>query len=847
MSDIEPRPDPGADPTEPIGLPGVRGSGHRQRKPDTRKPLSWWDRIKFLLLFGILFLLVLWGKKVQYTAPGVQISWGDALHATLQSAWWLLALAAIEAIRQIHYVISESSPAYHRAWTGFYERIEKRSNKMNAWNRYRLARATKFLFWLVVLDLVLASALDVSPVTALFELPTRLVGAAPFIFQLLFAFVFVMFQFVGLFWFLSRGGVDVYFPDDIDTRFSDVKGQDRVLERVQENVIFLQDPESIEDRGGYVPGGILLWGPPGTGKTLMARAVAGETSRPFVFVEPGAFINMFMGVGILKVKGLYRKLRKFALKYGGVIVFFDEADALGSRGALQGGGPGWNFQPDAAWETKPACNGMAYLSPDTQQWLAQESLFPGGRPTGAPDADPGRKGIIAGLGGMGGGGMGTLQSLLSEMDGLKKPRGFFNRRIRRLLGMRPKPPPKYRILHMFATNMPQALDEAMLRPGRIDRIYKVGLPAKEGRKETYRYYLGRVRHTLTDDQVEKLAIITPYATGASIQDMVNEALVIAVRDGRESIQWADIIRAKQLKEHGLPDDFEYIERERHAVAVHEACHAVAMYQLRFHQVIDIATIERRGDTGGFVSFIPPEDVFTHWKSEYEIDVMCSLASLAGERMFFDMDNSAGVGGDLAHATAVTTRMMAYHGMGTTIGSHRVTKAAFSGRSMGTAEDGTDRNLLETELGSRVEARLRELYDETWTVLEQHRRHVLVVAHALETHKTMSGDDVAALIEGTKGPLIDGRPYADPAFVDELERYHEEAVEAHRSHAKVAVPLPVVTAPFQLELPGSNGDGAAGNGHVAPVPAPEGAAEPPAPNGQGTGGHVPEAPPRPDVD
>ena len=86
-----------------------------------------------------------------------------------------------------------------------------------------------------------------------------------------------------------------------------------------------------------MPGGLLLWGPPGTGKTLMAEAVAGETGKPFVFVDPGAFQAMFMGVGVLKVKGLYRKLRKLALRYGGVIVFFDEADSLGNRGQLNAG------------------------------------------------------------------------------------------------------------------------------------------------------------------------------------------------------------------------------------------------------------------------------------------------------------------------------------------------------------------------------------------------------------------------------------------------------------------------------------------------------------------------------
>src|SRR6185436_1960824 len=164
-----------------------------------------------------------------------------------------------------------------------------------------------------------------------------------------------------IFWFMSKGGVQTYMPDDIETRFTDVKGQDAVLNRVQENMVFLENPESIENRGGYVPGGVLLWGPPGTGKTLIAQAVAGETARPFVFVEPGAFNAMFFGVGILKVKGLYRKLRKLASRYGGVIVFFDEADSLGNRGMIANPG-GWGVGGASPWTTDPACNGLAYLS-----------------------------------------------------------------------------------------------------------------------------------------------------------------------------------------------------------------------------------------------------------------------------------------------------------------------------------------------------------------------------------------------------------------------------------------------------------------------------------------------------
>ena len=200
-----------------------------------------------------------------------------------------------------------------------------------------------------------------APLTALVLVPAILWHALPTFIQYAFLLLFTVAQFALLFWFMSRGGVDVYYPDDIKTRFSDVWGQDHVLERVKENIIFLENPEVVEDRGGYVPGGLLLWGPPGTGKTLMAEAVAGETGKPYVFVDPGAFINMFMGVGILKVKSLFRKLRKLSLRYGGVIVFFDEADSLGNRGMAMGGQPGGG-NVGAAPFAAAGCHGFSYLS-----------------------------------------------------------------------------------------------------------------------------------------------------------------------------------------------------------------------------------------------------------------------------------------------------------------------------------------------------------------------------------------------------------------------------------------------------------------------------------------------------
>lgn len=753
----------------------------------TRKPMSVWDRTRLLLLFVVAWFVIVWGSM----ADNPLLNFSDAALIQLVDSQWLLWLAGLEVLRQIHFLVCERSARYNQFWTkrvfGGTDRLVRR--RFSDWTRFRLARLIKIVLFVVLLAVVAGQLLQTSPILAVFAAPALLWQALPLVGQLLFAFFFVAFQFIGMFWLLSRGGVETYYPDDISTRFADVWGQDHVVERVKESIVFLENPDAIEEKGGYVPSGMLLWGPPGTGKTLMAEAVAGETGRPYVFVDPGAFTNMFMGVGILKVKSLFRKLRRLALRYGGVIVFFDEADALGSRGALAQTGPG-GARGMAGHTPFQGCHGYSYLSDDTRWMLARETMAATPTPVPAPRN---RFVMGGGMAGGGGGGQGTLQALLAELSGLKKPRGLINRMGRRVFGLRPKPPPKYRILIMMATNMPEALDEALLRPGRIDRIYRVGYPSKAGRVRTYEGYLEKVAHELDADQIEKLATITPYATGATIKDLVNEALIIAIRDGRDVITWKDVIRAKQLKDLGPPEDVEYIERERHAVAVHEACHAVVAYRTRRHMEIDIATIEKGSDYLGMVASIPPEDQFTRWRSEYVSDILVSLASLAGERMFFEGDSSSGVSGDLESATAVASFMEGYWGMGSTVSSYstaRRLEVGSPGGGRGGPEKGDHtEKILRGALADRIEDQLGDLLAQAESILRDNRAAVLSIAHALETHKTLSGDDIQAVLEHRAGVSVDGSVYADGVFLSQLEEYHSAAAGAHRGHTSIQLALP----------------------------------------------------------
>ena len=738
----------------------------------TRVHLSVYDRTKFLMLFTLTFFVLAWASM----ADNPLLSFNDAIVKTADEKLWLLVLAGVEIVRQIHFILAELLAPYHGIWLKYFSFVNRLLGKLSDWNRFRLGRVIKWLIFVAMLSIILGSVYKETPIRALFLAPKALWSVLPMIGQLMFAVVFVIIQFAAIFWFLSRGGVDTYFPDDIRTRFSDVWGQDHVLNRIRENLLFLETPELIEKHGGYVPGGILLWGPPGTGKTLMAESMAGETGKPFVFVDPGAFTNMFMGIGVLKVKSLFRKLRKLALRYGGVVVFFDEADALGNRGISR---PAMHSTDSHTSIFGTPCNGGNYLSDPGKSLVINSTISS-------------NKFMMGGAAG-GGGGMGTLQALLTELSGLKKPRGFINRVVRRALGMRPKNPPKYRILVVMATNMPEALDEALLRPGRIDRMYRVGYPSKAGRVRTYEGYLEKVSHSLTAEEIDKLATITPYATGAIIKDTINEALIMAIRNERTTITWSDVIKAKQLKDLGPAEDVEYIERERHAVAVHEACHGVMAHLVRQHMAIDLATIEKGSDYLGMVASIPPDDQFTRWRTEYEADILVSVASLAGERMFFDGDNSSGVSGDLESATTIASFMEGHWGMGSTISSHASNRRYEVGAPGGNRgkDDGTKD--LRMALGDRIENNLSTLLTRAEEILRENKFKVLALAHALETHKTISGDDVSAVMNGEKGPLVDGRPYSIQANLDAIWNYHLAAVVAHKKHESPDLPIPVFEA------------------------------------------------------
>jgi len=465
-------------------------------------------------------------------------------------------------------------------------------------------------------------------------------------FTLFFAMAFLIVQFVALFWYLSRGRTYIIYPGEYDVTFDDVRGQKAAVEATSEVVKLFQGFKKFRKMGGYPPQGILLEGPPGTGKTLLSKAIAGEVNVPFIYASASSFNNMFMGVANLRVSRLFTRARKFSERFGGAVIFMDELDAIGSRGGMA-----QTMEPYPFHE--PFRHGL-------EDRLAE----------GAPEKQP-RRGLLgfvdrifAGNMGMGMGGM-LVNELLVQMDGLEQPRGlgrllrrtiplFIRKRLKRKV-------PSYNILVIGATNRADALDPALLRPGRFDRRLHVGLPDKEGRKDIADYYLNKVRHENVD--LEKLAKATVGYSPARIKNVINEALIFALQESRDSLNWGDIWSAKLTDEIGLKQPVEYNEEEKIKIATHEAGHAVASWHLEREELqMQVITIIKRESALGLVSYQEKEERYVRTRSDVMARIKTTLAAGAAERIWFG-ETTTGVSSDLRQATWAAATMVGLFGMG----------------------------------------------------------------------------------------------------------------------------------------------------------------------------------------
>jgi cell division protease FtsH len=558
-------------------------------------------------------------------------------------------------------------------------------------------RATGFLIAYIAIAYLF---MGVTPDKALLHPGVTLAQYRGLVIYLIFIMSFVVLQFVAMFWFLARGNTYVIYPNEYDVTFEDVRGQPAAVASTKEVLRLFQGFKDFKQMGGYPPHGILFEGPPGTGKTLMAKAIAGASGVPFLYATGSGFANMFVGIGNLKVRRLFTKARALSDKYGGAVIFIDELDALGGSRGL----------------------------------ISERSV---------PTEDGPAKVIVGGLGM--GGGLGIVNELLVQMDGLIVPRGIW-RHVRRIV-FRAKPKvPFYNILVIGATNRASTLDPALLRPGRFDRKIHVGLPDAEGREDIARYYLAKVRHEPVD--YKKLARMTKGYSPAMIKNIVNEALIFALQDGRDALRWDDLWQAKLAEEIGLKQPVTYTEREKVMVATHEAAHAVASYTLeRGERQIQVITIQKREGALGLVHGQEVEDMYLNTQKQLLARIQVFLAGLVAEEVWFGQTTS-GPSSDLQAATQIASVYVGVYGMGRSL----ISAAAAQDPMMGG-------NIVQTVLSDpdrrrEVDEILNECRRRVRALLQQKRHVVEGVRDALLEREELIGDEIEALMAelGEREPL-----------------------------------------------------------------------------------------------
>lgn len=504
--------------------------------------------------------------------------------------------------------------------------------------------------------------------------------------------LFMIVQFGAFMWILSRGRKYVIYPKEYDTTFEDVRGQKPVVDSVQEVVKLFRGYREFKKIGGYPPHGLLFEGPPGTGKTLMAKAVAGQVGVPFIYAPASGFTSAFMGGGIMQIAMLFRKAKKFARIYDGCVIFIDEIDAIGSRGG-----------------------GMA---------MASE------QPRSMPGSLVNR--MMMGMGGGGGGG--SINELLVQLDGMIMPRGI-KRHIRRLFGLKPKVP-SYNILIIGATNRADQLDPALLRPGRFDRKIHVGLPDKDGRKDVINYYLEKVQHDEMD--IDRFAQATIYYSPARIKNIINEGLIVALQDGRDSLTWDDVWAAKMIDDIGLKQSVTYTDKERLMTAVHEAGHAVLNHELKKGELqIQIITIVKRESTLGMVYSVEMEETFGKTKEDVLNNIRVSLAGLVAEEMWFNTSTS-GTSSDLRNVTAWALNYVGTWGMGDRLFSYDIIYPTQFSNSI-------ELMMKDPDVRREVNALLQGCKEDVRQILEKRRFAVERIRDELLAKDELVGDQLATVM------------------------------------------------------------------------------------------------------
>jgi cell division protease FtsH len=495
-------------------------------------------------------------------------------------------------------------------------------------------------------------------------------------------------------------------PEEIHVGLDQVVGLDGQVDEVMRTLDVFLAYKTFRGLGGNPRRGILFEGPPGTGKTYLAKAMAKQAGVPFLFASASQFQNAYFGMTNVRIRRFFKKLRRAAQREGGAIGFIEEIDAIAqSRGGV-------DSMQSASANGRSVSN---MIGPDNS---------------------------------------GFVNELLVQMQSFDEPSrwhrflGWFAERANRLLPAESRitvgGPLYHNVLVIAATNRASSLDPALMRPGRFDRRLYFDYPTKNARRDLIDFFLARKAHEadLDPDAVrERFAHELLGYTPAMLERLFDEALVVAVRNGREALCISDLHDARLTQELGLKSPVVYTDHERACIATHEAGHATAAYMLGTAERLEVLSIIKRRESLGLLARSDTQERFTRSRTELEGSIAIALGGMAAEEIYFG-ESTTGPGADLGHATSVAASMVGALGMGSSLLSFHavddgpITQTNLVGKVMA---DGDAKREAQAILVTQKE-RVLEVLGHNRDILESLR-------DALVERDELVGDEITDVING----------------------------------------------------------------------------------------------------
>ena len=338
----------------------------------------------------------------------------------------------------------------------------------------------------------------------------------------------------------------------------------------------------------------------------------------------------------------------------------------------------------------------------------------------------------------------TLNQMLVEMDGFGANEG---------------------VIVIAATNRPDILDPALLRPGRFDRQVTVGYPDVQGREAILKVH-ARKKPLAPDVKLKTIAKTTAGFTGADLANLLNEAALLAARRGKKAITMQEVEEATIKVVVGTEKKSKVMsDKEKKLTAYHEAGHAVATYVCETQDPVHQISIIPTGMAGGYTMHLPSEDKSYQSKKGMEEDIVVLLGGRVAEALVLG-DISTGASNDIERATSTARAMVTKYGMSDALGCINYASGGtevFIGRDMGQVKDYSDETAA--KIDAEIHRIITEGYKKCESILSSNMDKLHEVSAYLMKHEKMSGADFAAMMEGT---------YVEPVEVTDEEDSQDSA-------------------------------------------------------------------------